>query len=292
MEQKIYFEDLSEKKDICHGSVMLGSGEHVSYVVTPAYEKAFLVLHIHDRSGRSIATHVASRGEIESLGEDKMALEEYSSYSSAFKTRGKKCDGKKIKRLFGSLPGRGDENSVQTKEEADVGKNESLVQQIQGLFKEESVCSGFDVNKFYKFEAIRNKDKEIITPILQISYYCVGGRHLLPDKTIWTKNNVLICSAEYVKTDIYKRFMYENVQKSTKMSFGLGLSMASPTPVNDIGPTIDEPVYSNGSPMTGAGGLPITFNFDYCETWARLRIEAELKIIEEAKAVICTSYPQ
>lgn len=291
MEQKLYFANLTEKKDIGTGTIRLRSGERVSYVVTPAYEKAFLVLRIHDRSGRSIATHVASRGEVESLGEDKMALDEYPSYSDAFKARGKKCEGKKIRNLFGSAPGM-DENSVQTQKEAEVAKNVSLVEQVQGLFKEDSVCAGFDVNKFYKFEAIRNKDKEIITPILEVSCYCVGGRHILPDKTIWTKNNVLTCSAEYVKTDIYKKFMYENVQKSSKMSFGLGLSLASPTPVSDIGPVIDEPVYSNGSPMTGAGGLPVTFNFDYCETWARLRIEAELKLIEEVKAVKCESYPQ
>lgn len=290
-EKKLYFGDLVTAQGFDSGTVNIERGELMDYVVTgPENKNAFLILSIYDKDGKAIDTHVATRDEVEALGKEKVGLEEYATYRGTFKERGKQSNMDEIRSFLDELAPavRGDENSVQTKEEADIANDTSLIQQIQGIYKEDGNCMGVSNKKLKAIELIPVfKDGQVTEqPVVYTTWTCAGGRHLLPNTYIWTEKNMLVCSTAYVQTDLYKKFVYEHVQKSSKMSFGLGLSFGSPTGMGRGGPKIDKPVYSNGN------SIGANFNFEYCKTWSKLRIEAEYRLKEEIAGIECKSYPR
>jgi hypothetical protein len=276
-----YFKDLVQKRNFVFGAVKLKGSGDLNYVISPAHEKAFLILHIHDNNGRTIATHVGTKEEVRALGKDNLSLTDYPSYSSAFKTRSKKCDARKMRSRLELLSVREDDNSVQTRKEAEIAGNPALIKQIQEIYNPGFSCRDLDLSKFNSVVMVAN------VPILACSYYCAGGQQILYNSVIWSENRVYILYP--VITEIFRKSMHENVQKSSKMSLDPGLSLSSPAPVFSYAPEAGDPVFSNGKPRTDSDGRQVKFNPDDCRTWAKLRIGAELRMMETG-SVECVSY--
>jgi hypothetical protein len=287
MEKELNFADIARKSTIDTGTVSLKNGGRVHYVVTPENKNSFAVLNIIEKKGKTNVAHVVTRDEVADLGSERVALSDFPSYSNAFHTRGKEVKSKKIRTGAEPEPPKPEDKSVQTKEEAKIASDKDLIKQIQEMYKEDSTCLGIDVSKYNSLNAIANM------PILARSYFCVGNRHLLYDQTIWSEKYITVIGTEYVETEVYKKFMYENVQKSSKMSLDLGLNLSGMTPVGAAyGPAMGDPVFSNGQPKKDADGSQLKFNFQYMKTWSKLKIEAEMKLKERVQGLKVVQFPR
>ncbi|MCK9580860.1 MAG: hypothetical protein M0Q92_10495 [Methanoregula sp.] len=286
MEKMVKFADFLNQSDLKTGTISLTEGGRVHYVLTPKNEKSHLILNIVEKKGKPNIPFIATKEEIRDLAMDNVLLSDFPSYHGAFHTHGKVVTQKKTQSDAEPKPDTPEDKSVQTKEEAQISNDTQLIQQIQEMYKEKSSCKEYDVGKFNSFIAIGSK------PIMARSYFCVGGRHLLYDQTFFGEKTNTIVGVEYVETEIYKKFMYESVQKSTKMSLDLGLNLKSMTPAGAAyGPAMGDPVFSNGKPLTDASGSTVKFNFDYLKTWSKLKIEAEMKLKERVQNLKIVTFP-
>jgi hypothetical protein len=293
---KLLFSDLAAKNEVDSGWLRLENGDRLHYVVVPSCINSFLIVQLVGKDGSLLGREIISKNEAEALGNEKASLQNVAAYQGKLKA----CSVERSNAILNDFADDGargaNENAVQTKREAEIGKDRSLLGRIQEFYKPESGCMQFDIEKLHKIEMIPvvKSDGTIKKePVVMKSYYCVGGRHLLPETYIWTDAKIQICSISYVASETYKRFMFEQTIKSTKFSFGLGVAIGAEASVpTAIGPELGEPVYADGEPIKASEGGAVSFDFAYAKTWARLRIEAEMRVKDTIKEITCLVYPR
>ena len=124
----------------------------------------------------------------------------------------------------------------------------------------------------------------------QVSYtvfYLIAGS-LVPAQTsvfVWLDKFMLCSTLKNTHYEVSKKFMYEEVTRSSKMSFGLGLSLlsnsASAETAEAKGPEKGKPVYEYGKPKINSTGKQISFNAEIVKEWSRLTIKADVERLLE-----------
>lgn len=273
--------------DPSFGSFSLADG-FGNYAFTGTRDN-FVILRTYDEGGIPTGIYVASRDEVELMDEKGVTLESgnFTNYCGTSEDRGEKVDTGELERVLPemapALRGAEEENSVQTEGEAKIASDNDLIARIQKIYQE-STCKEImkekidlvHLTKMPKFGAQGNVIGQ--EPLVQTTYMCVRG-DLIPEIIVWEPKLLIICSRAHVKYKSVKKFMYENLQKSSKTSMGIGASLGSPAGYSYGGPEVGKPVYSHGKPMTGSGGLGINFSYESCKQYSRLSITAEMRMI-------------
>lgn len=270
-----------------------GMGEGVDFFIT-GLDKAYLL--ITDSRGQDCPKRfVANREAYLEMSSQRMELNRalQSSLFSDIETGGLEMRGTEMNEILDdkeqgmdSEREESDENSVQTKTEADIHKNQALIAQVQKMFDpKDPVVPPLDKLVDYKFipDPV-NGQKPLI-----YNTYGFPGKMLMPVSTyifVYSKNLLIIGTLKGAKYNEYKSFMYEDVKKSSKLSVGLGWGVLGAQPGSGskektaaIGPKEGEPVHEDGEEKKDGNNGIISFNASWIRKWEKLSIKAEMRCV-------------
>ena len=282
-ERKLYFGELYSPWNPGFGDFAREDGGAVQYVFTGLSDESYLLLRDYDEARELTETYVCSKAGVKRMDQDKVTVGSgnYIKYCSTLEERSEPTKRDEIVRELsemGEERGEGP-NDVQTKREAEISQDQGLIKQMMGMY---TPVVGKCPEDYKQTQVmIKNEVGGVIFPISLTVFSCVYGQ-FTSCKTIWFRDKLLICD-KVIKIENHKKFMYENIKKSSKLSFGIGLSLGGMGGSVLAGPKEGDSVYSNGKPMLGGGGSPISFNMSYCKTYERLTLKAEQDIIASAE---------
>jgi len=301
MKEKVYYRDLLPPDGIiaCSSDFTLKSGDYIHYNICTEFENMFAIFRHYNLDG-GVDFYLATKKQFFNMIEDNPALEnpafkEYCQHiyegSSYLDTEGYSALSEEIAAM------RKDEstNSLQTQDEVNIAANKELIEQVQKMF--ESDCKKMDPSKWprhYKDAEIEYKGKKVKRPMLESSYECIKG-NLLESKTLWFypdmgpyQKAMVVFYAHPVKINEYKRFMYNHVVKTSRVSFKLGLPLLDMGSggAGKVASTVKEgatKACSKGKPIKDGSGNQVTFSLDMIKRYYSTTIEAEVKEASEFK---------
>jgi len=285
------------------GCFKLHDGAQLRYLIAPEEHDYYAILTRDDGKG-SVQRYAVSRDVFHRVAAQKSVLRE-GEYLEAFadatalEATEPPKDGETLmkERTKGHDPE--DENSLQTEDEANLqNDNVPLVKQIQQLYETNTWA------KFLKDKGVDQmvnvvkvpdvtEDNKIKTRLVMATTYMGVGDSLIPEITIFDDDKLYICSREHVKVETVKKFMFNNVQKSTKIAAGIGLSMPGGAAI--IAPKPGDPAYKKGKrPPAGVdmSGPKLEFNLGMTKTYAELTIKANMRMIIEIGKYAIAVFPR
>jgi len=282
MQEKLLAEklvsDLSVRGDFGHGAL----GKNMHYIIT-GIPHVYLI--ISDYSNPNLPKKViASKEAYENLVNDRVSLSKaldssaFTSYDDNGDPISKEESDKIVEDLKKDDPNKtDDENSVQIESEAKVQNDVDIIKEIQNIYRPDlkklpENIAGWVVNK-----------GPIVRPFSITMYGITSPISFVPiDTTIILANAIFSSTTKGGKYEEYKNFMYQNTQKSSKITAGLGVILLNQggggkAVAADLMTKAGEKVYDNGQPKKDSKGNFINFDFAWTKTWTRLSIKADIK---------------
>lgn len=271
------------------GAFQLDDGAQLRYMVFPEEPDHYAVLTRDDGKG-GVQRYVASREAFDSVAAERPSLrkgEYLHAFTGVAASASRAADDGEAElreKLRGHDPA--EENALQTEKEASLQKDDvPLVRQIQQMYDTGAWASFLkqkDVGQLISVIKVPDMgdDDKIKWRIVVATTYMGVGDSLIPEITIFDDDRLYVCSREKVDNATVKKFMYENVQKSTKISAGIGLSMGSGSVA--IKPKPGDPAFVKGKQPKAAGqtsGPGLTFSGEMVKTYARLTIQASMRTV-------------
>ncbi len=189
-------------------------------------------------------------------------------------------------------PDETDPEAIQSPTESDVFKrmnSEKLVQEtLKNIFGDNGVKikPGSLIDGTYLDEQKARPLRETIfvvnregRPILQSYFNVFYDKDQLPSL-------VISRTAELIELEFFRKVTVEQTLKSSSFAAGLTLGLDSPTGQVSSGPAPGDKVHSKGQVLTGSNGSSFGFNAGFTKSYARLRIEAELRVQEKIGKLI------
>ncbi|MGD2090425.1 MAG: hypothetical protein PVH61_29910 [Candidatus Aminicenantes bacterium] len=282
MKSKTYVNELLPTRGFGFGTL----GEKMEYVVTGAREAFLFVTDYNQKENPRI--RVAPKEFIDELAVQKVEIRKCldSDQFKPIEDIGETVAAAEVGNLLIEPQERDDkkenENSVQTQDEAEIANNKVLIEQVQKMFTDEPEVPPME--KLVDYRDIPDPPNGR-KPLVYTVYGFPHGR-LFPTETfifLYSEKLVIVSTLKGGSYEEFKSFMYEDVKKSSKMSFGLGLGLSNAASSSGkkkaTGPEEGKPVYKDGKPLTNADGFSIGFNFEWTKKWARLAIKAEMRRI-------------
>lgn len=170
------------------------------------------------------------------------------------------------------------EESNQTEEEAKVFSGKEIVKNVMQMF--EDGCGKLEADKLCHLEAIKSPTGMVIEKVAYTVYQCTPAGGLIPNTILWHPRYLIFKTPKQYATEKTQKLIYENIRKSSKRSYGLGLNLMPSAP-DILGPVEGKKIHKKGKPKTGSGGIGINFSYNSCKDWQYLKIQAEVRTKEE-----------
>lgn len=191
-------------------------------------------------------------------------------------------------------PNETDPEAIQSPTESDIFKrmnSEKLVQEtLKNVFGDNGVKiqPGSLIDGTYLDEQKTRPLRETIfvvnregRPILQSYFNIFYDKNQFPTL-------VISRAIESIELEFFRKVTVEQTLKSSSFAAGLTLGLSSPTGQVSSGPAPGDKVHSQGQELSGPNGLSFGFNAGFTKSYARLRIEAELRVQETLGKFVTT----
>ena len=187
-----------------------------------------------------------------------------------------------------------DPEAIQSPTESDVFErmnSEKLVQEtLKNVFGDNGVKikPGSLIDGTYLDEQKTRPLRETIfvvnregRPILQSYFNVFYDKNQFPTL-------IITRSVESIELEFFRKVTVEQTLKSSSFAAGLTLGLDSSSGQVSSGPAPGDKVHGKGEELKGSNGLSFGFNAGFTKSYARLRIEAELRVQETIGKIITT----
>jgi len=293
---KMCFSDLNPEEDFGIGSIGAGRSKPFRYIFTGRKEAYLVVFRHGEETPTGTGIYVVTEEDFKELQARRAPLDGNldDPIFKPLERVGGKLKTEDAVKLFDQTAAReekkdeeaGEDAEVQTQEEAGFANSPEMVKSVMEMF--ETGCGKIEADRLTHLEVIEMKS--LVEKVAYTEYLCTPAGGLIPSTILWHPKYIIFKVPKKMITEITKKLIYENIKKSSKRSYGLGLNLM-PQPPDLLGPKEGDPVYKNGKPQKASDGAQISFNYNSSKQWARLRIEAEMKIKEDFQGFEITTIP-
>jgi hypothetical protein len=184
-------------------------------------------------------------------------------------------------------------DDLQTEQEVKIGADPAVLRAIGGFFNPPGLdkCAP-DFRGTIEAIEWPLPDRRIV-PRMVVKYTCVAGNILLSETHFPMSDDpesprrITICSSQF-HFENTRTVAYEQVQKSTKLSVGLGLGFTAGGGLHLTAAKEGEPVFGAGEAKLDAQtGKQLRFDFGLARTHAKLKIQAFERLVLDVPEMAC-----